>query len=171
MAINTTPHIHSVIICANVFIRKDGKYLVLRRSPLKKHAPDYIHPIGGKVEDNENPYEAVIREAKEEAGVNITNVKIEAIVLEIKPKANDDNNWVIYNFSADYDGGEITETEEGELVLLTAQEIQKEKLYPSIKELIGLILDPNDGTVFASFTYNDDDTKIVKKQISICAKG
>ena len=62
MAINNAPHIHNLVICANIFVRKDGKYLLLKRSPLKKYAPNVIHPIGGKVDQGENPYTSAQRE-------------------------------------------------------------------------------------------------------------
>ena len=47
-------------------IRKDGKYLVLKRSSQKKYAPNKTHPFGGKMEIGENPYDGAIREIKEE---------------------------------------------------------------------------------------------------------
>lgn len=57
---------HKLVICANVFIRKDDKYLLLRRSPHKKYAPNYVHPVGGKVDLDEDPMEAGKRELLEE---------------------------------------------------------------------------------------------------------
>ena len=50
MPINTRPHIHEMVICANMFVRKGGKYLLLKRSSHKLFMPDYVHPIGGKVD-------------------------------------------------------------------------------------------------------------------------
>ena len=85
MPINNTPDIHEQIICANIFIRKDDKYLVLRRSQLKKYAPDVIHPVGGKVNLGENPYTTAEREVEEEAGVKVKNMRLEAVIQEIKP--------------------------------------------------------------------------------------
>ncbi|MDP3769879.1 MAG: NUDIX hydrolase, partial [bacterium] len=71
MAINTKPHVHNLVVCANIFVRKDGKYLLLKRSPEKKYAPSVIHPIGGKVDPNENPYTGAQRELFEEAGIKV----------------------------------------------------------------------------------------------------
>jgi 8-oxo-dGTP pyrophosphatase MutT (NUDIX family) len=168
MAINNEPDIHTNIICSNVFIRKDGKYLVLRRSPLKKWLPNIIHPIGGKVDLGENPFAAAEREVSEEAGIKVKNMKLEAVILEIAPVINDPTNWLIFHFSADYDSGEIKKTEEGTLEWHTAEEIKSEKLFPSLREVIDQILDPNDGTVFATVGYDDEKQKIVNKTINIC---
>ncbi len=83
--LHNAPDIHEQVICANVFIRKDGRYLLLRRSSLKKYAPNVVHPIGGKVDFGENPFTAA-REAKEEMGLTIKIVHLEAVLLEIDPR-------------------------------------------------------------------------------------
>ena len=81
MSINQEPHIHNFVVCANIFVKKDGKYLLLKRSPHKKFAPNFIHPIGGKIDADENPYLGVLRELKEEAGIIVKKVRLEAVIL------------------------------------------------------------------------------------------
>ena len=58
--INHKPDIQKLVLCSNVFIRKDGKYLLMKRSPLKKYAPNKIHPFGGKLDDGENPFDGAV---------------------------------------------------------------------------------------------------------------
>lgn len=140
-------------MCANVFIRKDGKWLLLKRSPLKKYAPNKIHPFGGKIDPDENPYEAAIREVKEETGLTIKNLKLEALINELKPDNQNPENWLIFHFSADYDSGELVPTEEGEAVYLNDEEIVNADLFPSVKSIIKHIINPQDGTVFTTNTY------------------
>lgn len=170
MAINQKPEIHHNVICANIFVRKDGKWLMLRRSPHKTFAPDVVHPIGGKVDPGEDPYVAAQREVLEEAGITVTNMKLEAVILEHNPVPEHmDEDWMIFNFSADYESGEITATEEGELVMLSSEEIKNEKLFPSIKEAIEYILNPDSGTVFITLDYIDSKTVNQEtKIINIC---
>ena len=55
-----------------------------------------VHPIGGKVDPDENPYIAAERELLEEAGIKVKNIKLEAVVLELKPVKNEDENWLIF---------------------------------------------------------------------------
>jgi 8-oxo-dGTP diphosphatase len=167
MAITTEPDIHALVICANVFIRRDNKYLVLRRSIQKRFAPGVVHPVGGKVDLNEDPYTAAIREVLEETGVTVKNVKLEAVINEIAPPPDHTYNWLIFHFSADYDSGEVSRTEEGELVWLSSDQIKGEKLFQSVRPLINQILDPKLGTAFATFGYNkqdeiDDSASIIK---------
>jgi len=156
MPINTAPDIHNLVVCANIFIRKDDKYLLLKRSPHKKYAPNVIHPVGGKVDLNENPFQAAQREVLEEAGVQVKNMRLEAVLLEITPVKDEPYNWMIFHFSADYDSGEITQTEEGELLWLPVEEIKQSELFPSVRYAIDQILNPDDGTVFATIKYDNE---------------
>jgi len=170
MTMNTAPHIHNLVICANIFVRKDGKYLLLKRSSQKKYAPNIIHPIGGKVDPNENPYTGAQRELLEEAGIKVKNMRLEAIIMELKPVKGGDGNWLIFHFSADYDSGELITTEEGKFVYLSAEEMLFKDLFPSVRLTIQHILNPKDGTVFCTFRY-DNEGKVIeeRKSINLCA--
>jgi 8-oxo-dGTP pyrophosphatase MutT (NUDIX family) len=169
MAINQEPNIHELVICANIFVRKDGKYVLLKRSPKKKFAPGVVHPFGGKLDHNENAFIGAQRELLEEAGIKVKNMRLEAVLLEITPAREMYNNWLIFHFSADYESGEIQETEEGESIILSEEEILKQDLFPSVRKVIKNILDPNDGTVFASFKF-DENGNIIESEsnINIC---
>lgn len=167
MAINTKPDIHEQVVCANVFIRKGAEYLVLRRSALKRYAPNYVHPVGGKVDINENPHAAAIREVYEESGLRVKNMRLEAVLLEVLPEKDEPYNWLIFHFSADYDSGKLQQTEEGELIWLKADEIKKQKLFPSVALIIDHILSHDHGTVFGTIEYGENKT-IVKHTVDVC---
>ncbi|HSX33560.1 MAG TPA: NUDIX domain-containing protein [Candidatus Saccharimonadales bacterium] len=171
MAINNAPDIHEQVICANIFIRKADKYLVLRRSPLKKYAPGVVHPVGGKVDIGENPYEAAVREVQEEAGVSVANVRLEAVILEIKPVKDEPYNWLIFHFSADYESGDVATTEEGELIWLTSDQLRGEQLFPSVKLVIDHILNHEKGTVFTTIEYDSEKQNIAKHSLAFCVVG
>lgn len=159
MPVNTPFNIHQYIVCANIFVHKNGKYLMIRRSPEKEFAPNAVHPPGGKVESGETPHQAALRELKEEAGIRAKNIRLEAVLLEnigkmrhYKVKGPD--WWLIFHFSGDWASGRVKKCDEGEFVWLAAQEIKKSPLIPSVRETISRILNPRDGAVFASFTYD-----------------
>lgn len=166
--INQTPNVHNLVICANVFIRKDGKYLLMKRSSDKKYAPNKIHPFGGKIDQNENPYAGTIREIKEEVGIDIKNLKLEAVILEKTDEKDLPVNWLIFHFSADYDKGEVKINEEGEAVCLSKDEIQNADLFPSVKSIINHILNPTDGTVFTTNSYHGFESGLVEESKNIC---
>ena len=165
---NSAPFVHNLIICSNVLIRKDGKYLLSKRSPNKKYAPNFIHPFGGKIDKGENPYVGACREIKEELGIEIHNLKVEAVVMEIKPDDKRDENWLVFYFSADYKSGDVKTTEEGEVVYLTPDEIKNSKLFPSVKGIINNILNPNDGMVFTTNNYQGFEIGMKELSKNIC---
>jgi len=168
MPINTRPSIHEQVLCANCLIRKNGKFLVLRRSKRKKYAPGVVHLVGGKIDLDENPYSAAIREVYEETGVKVENVRLEAVFLELKPVLGEPYNWLIFHFSADYKEGNVKETEEGELLWLTGEEVKRQNLFPSVRPVIEHILDKETGTVFATFEYDDQKQNIIKQTLGFC---
>ena len=154
------------MICANIIVRKDGKFLVIRRSLKKKIDPGITHFVGGKVDLNESPYAAAVRELREEAGISAKNIRCEAVVTEVHPRSTY-GTWLVFYFSGDYEGGKVITTDEGELFWLTAEEIKKQKLIPSVTETINYILDPGQGTLFAHFTY-DENYQIITKELNLC---
>jgi len=61
------PHIHEKIdFTVSIFIVNGGKVLMVHHRQLKKWLP-----VGGHIELDENPEQAVLREAKEESGLDV----------------------------------------------------------------------------------------------------
>lgn len=168
MAINTNPEIHSMIMCANVFVKHEGKYLLLRRSEQKKYAPGFVHPVGGKIEWDEDPLQGALRELKEEANIEVKNLKLEAVLTEIRPVKGAEENWLIFHFSGEYESGEVGETEEGTLEWFTKEEIVDEHLFPSVKEVIEHILNDEAGTVFGTFAYGETEGRLEVRDLHVC---
>jgi len=163
-------HVHQQIICANVFIRRNGRLLVLRRSKNKKYAPGIVHPVGGKLDRGENPYVGAEREALEETGLRVKNMRLEAVLLDIEPVEGEPYDWLVYHFSADYESGELRPTPEGELIWLAPDELVNERLHPSVQPIIEQILDRETGTMFTTNEYDPQKAKIVRSEISYCVE-
>ncbi len=165
--VNSDPHIHTLVLCANILVRKDGKFLLMRRSPLKKFAPNVVVPFGGKIDRDEDPLDAGIRELREETGLEVDNVHLDAVVTEIQQDPNMLSNWLVFYFSADYKSGDLIHTAEGESVLITAEEMKKEQLFPAFREILPSILNPNTNVVFGRFVYNKEH-EIVEQHLTEC---
>ena len=70
----------TVKLFAHTLIEKDGKYLLIKRSKIKRGLPN-VYPSywdipGGSVEENELPREAALREAMEEVNQKLRINKI-----------------------------------------------------------------------------------------------
>jgi hypothetical protein len=73
-------HAMTVKLIAHTLIEKEGKYLLIKRSKIKRGLPN-VYPSywdipGGSVEENEMPREAALREAMEEVNQKIRINKI-----------------------------------------------------------------------------------------------
>ena len=104
------------------YIEKDGKYLMLHR--IKKENDvnrDKWIGIGGKFEDGESPEECMLREAKEETGLDIDRDSFRAIVTFVSDIYETE---YMHLFTADGFTGNISDCDEGCL-----EWIEKEKLY------------------------------------------
>ena len=70
----------TVKLIAHTLIEKEGKYLLIKRSKIKRGLPNvypsYWDISGGSVEENELPREATLREAMEEVNQKIRIDKV-----------------------------------------------------------------------------------------------
>lgn len=96
------------------YIEKDGKYLMLHR--IRKQN-DENHDkwigIGGKFEDGESPEDCVLREAREETGLTLTNYRYRGIVTFVSDLYSTE---YMHLFTAtEYEGKMRDDCEEGVL--------------------------------------------------------
>ncbi|MFJ8353421.1 NUDIX hydrolase [Bacillus paramycoides] len=84
------------------FIRKGDNILLLNRN--KKPTMGMWNGVGGKIEDNETPYEGVIRETFEETGIQLQSVTYKGNVI-FKEKDEPRDSDGMYVFLADLPAG------------------------------------------------------------------
>lgn len=90
-------------------IRKDGKILVVKRSHCDAHRPCAWETVGGGIDENETPHEALHREIMEEAGITIKIIE----PFNVFSFKKDDGEYKIgITFICDWIGGEVVLSEE-----------------------------------------------------------
>ncbi len=75
-----TPQFKPYAEIATVYIEYDDQILLLHRQNNKSHGNQWGIP-GGRVENNETPLQAAVRETKEETGIDISNRTIEPLKI------------------------------------------------------------------------------------------
>jgi 8-oxo-dGTP diphosphatase len=119
-----------------IVLTKEQKILLQLRGPDWTHVPDAISEFGGRIELNETPSQALVRELQEELGAT---VKIEdAIALgTILENAGDYNDLVHLYFWHDVEGS-ITGCYEG--VAAYFDDMNAAMQHPKITESVRLAL-------------------------------
>ena len=95
------------------YITRGEEVLLLHRVKKEKDInKDKWIGIGGKFEENESPDACLLREAKEETGLTLTNYRLRSVVTFLTDQAEGE---YMYLFTADGFEGELIECDEGEL--------------------------------------------------------
>lgn len=139
------------------YIEKDGKYLMLYRNK-KEHDVNegkWIG-IGGHFEEGESPDECLLREVKEETGLELTNYKFRGIVTFIS------DGWPVEYmclFTADAFNGHVEDGQpcsEGELRWVDKTRIPELNLWEGDKVFLKLLAE--DSPFFTlKLRYTGDD--------------
>ncbi len=124
---------------------KEGKYLITQRVMTKAWAPGHWEISGGGAKAGESSYEAVIREIKEETGLDVSNADGGLVFTYKRVNPDEGDNYFadVYKFILDFDEKDVNfqEREILDYKLATAKEIKKlgeEKIflhYDSIKRI------------------------------------
>lgn len=128
----------------------DKKRVVL----IEKQKPEWqagaLNGVGGKIEDNENPYQAMVREFKEETGLFIDNW-LQFSTLKSNHNLFDKEQWVVYCYVAFGDVDQV-QTMENEIVyIVKVSELPTLKVIQNLQWLIPLALDTDE--IFTNTIY------------------
>ena len=126
------------------YIEKDEKYLMLHRTKKDENHDKWIG-VGGKFEAGESPDECVIREVKEETGLDVSNAEGGYVFTYKRENPGEGDNYFVdvYRFVLDIDESDLKfQTEETDgYMFATKEEIEsfaKEGIflhYDSIKRV------------------------------------
>lgn len=129
-------------------MRPDGRFLITRRKLTKSWGAGWWEVSGGGVLAGETSREAVIREVREETGLDVTSAKSDLAFTYRRDNHEEKNNYFVdvYRFELDFDESDVTVQEEEveEFRLVTPEEIRALgeqgifNHYSSIRRVFGL---------------------------------
>jgi 8-oxo-dGTP diphosphatase len=144
-----------MILATLCYLQRAGQTLMIHRI---KRADD-IHlgkwnGLGGKFEPGESPEECVIREVREESGLELREPRLCGLLMFLGFKCND---WVVFVFTAREFSGELRENHEGYLEWIPDAQLESLPLWPSDHIFLSWI---REGKFFsAKFVYEGDEMK------------
>lgn len=131
---------HAVML----YVVKNGKILFLVRDKKNEtvHLKGKLIAIGGKIEDGESSDDAIRREAREEAGIEVGKLNLRAM-LYFRKFGTDKNDWITFLYTASTYKGKITNGKEGNFIWKNFNEIDKADTYSQDKLFLKLIFKYN----------------------------
>ncbi len=136
-----------VPIVVGVIVNKEGKILLARRNhPEQPDAHGKWEIIGGKIEPDETPEQAVVREAKEESGLDVAIKRLlpKIYVNYWNNKDGDIHQTFIIAYECTVTGGELHSVNFdhriSELKFINLSEIDAYDTLPYAKEIAKMIL-------------------------------
>ena len=136
------------------YIEHDGKYLMLHRVK-KEHDENHDKwiGIGGKFEEGESPEDCMLREAKEETGLDILRWRYRGIVTFVSDEWGTE---YMHLFTADEFAGNIKDCDEGVLEWISKKELLSLPMWEG--DLIFLRLIDSDAPFFSlKLCYKGDN--------------
>ena len=115
--------------------KQNGKVVVLER---KKYWCGNTFP-GGHVEDGESIYESAVREAKEETGLDVSNLKA-CGVMHWFNRDTGDRYFCHFYRTSDFTGTLKAETDEGKVFWATLEELMRLPMPNNFREYLPIIL-------------------------------
>jgi len=139
-----------------VYIEDAGRVLMIHREKADEHRGLYLAP-GGKLEANEAPLEAAVREAEEETGLHIEAPQLKAVLTF--PDLGDSpfgDEWHVYVFHVVRFSGSLREDcPEGQLEWVPRDELLDLPMWEGDHLFTPKIFEP--GCFTAKFLYRGSD--------------
>ena len=142
------------------YIERDGKYLMMHRIRKKNDINrDKWIGIGGKFEAGESPEDCVLREAREETGLTLTDYRYRGIVTFV-PERPDDTEYMHLFTATGFEGSLREDCEEGVLEWISKQALLSLPMWEGDKIFLRL-LDENAPFFSLKLVY-DKEGKLLK---------
>lgn len=144
------------------FIRCGDDVLLLKGAPHKRIWANRYNGLGGHVERGEDVLAAVLREVREEAGVEPRDVRLAAVV---HVDAGDPGFGVLFFiFTGRADDGTVTESSEGTLEWHPLSALPVAQMAPDLPVVLPRVmaLSPCDPPLYLSYSYDDQDRLVIR---------
>lgn len=145
---------------AVIIVNEEGKMLLEKRAPTKKQSPNKWALCAGHIESGDIPENAIVREMKEEIGVDISINDLEFIKIA---KRNVKFNDKLYNRAFQYTYFWRTDKKENEFIV--QQEELTEVKFFEIGNVKKLCKQHDRNLAFSDEEYIDEIISIVEEKI------
>ena len=142
------------------YIEENNKYLMIHRVKSKGDGNDgkWIG-VGGHIEENESPFDCIIREVKEETGLSLIRPKYRGIVTFVSDRYESEQ---MHLFTCREYAGELTECNEGTLEWVDISRLKEMPLWAGDYIFLELL---NTREEFFSLKLEYKNDKLIKSTL------
>jgi 8-oxo-dGTP diphosphatase len=143
------------------FVIHDDEVLLLRGGPHKRLWAGLYNGVGGHVEASEDIRAAVLREVKEETGLDVGDVRLRGVV---HVDVDDPTRGVLFFvFTATAPSKQVVPTQDGSLEWIDAQNLPFAEMVEDLPVIlpVALAMGPADLPFFAIYSYDVDNRLVI----------
>ena len=146
-----------MILTTLCYIENEDSFLMLHRSKKKN---DINHDkwigVGGKFEENESPEECLLREVREETGLELIEYRLRGIITFVSDRWETE---YMFLYTSDNYFGEQKECDEGELVWVKKDQVEELSIWEGDKIFLRLL---RDDSPFFSLKLRYEGEKLIE---------
>lgn len=138
------------------FVTNGDDVLLMKRSPHKRVFPNQYNGLGGHIERGEDPLAGARREIREEAGLDVREVRLRAVN---HIDAGKTSGILLFVFTAISDTREVTANDEGTLHWIRIADVSALDLVEDLPVLLPRVLSmgETEPPLFIHVSYDEDD--------------
>jgi 8-oxo-dGTP diphosphatase len=136
------------------YLEQDGCLLMLHRvKKVNDENQDKWIGVGGKLEDKESPEDCLLREVREETGLELERWRYRGLVTFVSDKWETE---YMHLYTADRFSGEMKECDEGNLEWVPRAQVESLPLWEGDKIFLRMIADPETPFFSLKLVYEGD---------------
>ncbi len=155
-------HRYQVVPRTLCFVRHGDEVLLLKGAPHKRIWANRYNGLGGHVERGEDLLHSVVREVHEEAGLDVHDVRLAAVV---HADGGDPQIGILFFvFMAWAEGKDVIESPEGSLEWVSVYDLPTAEMASDLPVILPrmLALPAGAAPLFLSYHYDADDQLIIR---------
>lgn len=142
---------YSIIPRTLVFLTRDNDVLLLQGAPTKRLWAGKYNGLGGHIEPGETPYQAAVRETREEAGLEAAQLELRALIHITLPEPP---GIMLFVFVGTVPTGEPLPSEEGTPVWVSREAYTALPLVEDLPDLLPRVLSPGP-CIFGEYHFTE----------------
>jgi len=145
----TIDELAKVKVSVECFIFHNNKILLFKRSDDSKVFPGFWSIPGGHVDEGEDVLTAIIREVKEETGIDVSSKNVKLKYHALHNHLDRDEMWIIFGFRVDVDQNyDVVNTHEGDSEWIDLDKLQEMEIFPPVAYYLKHALNAQSGLMY-----------------------